>query len=108
MHKLVAMFFLSSSLESQPVVYHINGITWDNTVHNLKWVSTKENYEYRHGTLVQVIEQGSNITFNFLSVTNVIAHYDLKFKFSRYTSSNSDMLRFEHEGKKFLIHILVS
>ncbi len=105
MHQIVAVLFLSPSLGKH--VHHRNGISWDNRVHNLKWVTATENYGYRNGTPVQVIEQGSNMTpSNFISIKSVIEHYDLQFKFGKYTKS--DRLSFEHEAKKFLIKIVVS
>ncbi len=59
MHQIVAALFLSPSLGKS--VHHRNGISWDNRVHNLKYVTEIENFEYRKGTPVQVIEQGSNM-----------------------------------------------
>jgi hypothetical protein len=57
-HQIVAVVFLKPCLGKE--VHHMNGITWDNRRQNLKWVTGKENGEYRKGTPVEVIEQGSN------------------------------------------------
>jgi len=97
-HQIVAVLFLSLRLDSQPYVHHRNGITWDNRVHNLKWVTPCENSIYKLGTPVQVIEQGSNKQVNFNSIKEVLDRYDLN-----YIPGKS----FKHEGKKFLFKIVV-
>jgi len=93
-HTIVAVIFLSRKSDSQTVVHHRNGISWDNRVHNLKWATERENNQYANGMPVQVIEQGSNKICNYLSMREMVKQYKLVFIPSQ---------SFEHEGKKYLV-----
>jgi hypothetical protein len=95
-HTIVALIFLSRNSDVQTVVHHRNGISWDNRVHNLKWVTLRENSLYAHGTPFQVIEQGSNKICNYFSMKEIIDQYKLLFVPSQ---------SFEHKG--FLVKMVV-
>jgi len=100
-HQLVAVLFLKPC--SGNYVHHINGISWDNRRQNLKWVTYKENNDYKKGTPVVAIEQGSNMKpIHFLSIRDVCNEYNLD-KFTIIFGS-----WFEHEGKKLLLKTVVS
>ncbi len=95
-HTIVAVIFLSRKSDSQTVVHHRNGISWDYRVHNLKWATERENNQYANGMPVQVIEQGSNKICNYFSMKEIIDQYKLLFVPSQ---------SFEHKG--FLVKMVV-
>ncbi len=77
-HTIVALIFLSRNLDVQIVVHHRNGISWDNRVPSLKWVTERENTLYANGMPFQVIEQGSNKICNYFSMQEDVTRGSLR------------------------------
>jgi len=115
MHQIVAVVFLKPCLGKE--VHHMNGISWDNRRQNLKWVTRKENGDYRTGTPVEVIEQGSNKKpLSFLTVTDACKEFKIPTTgFSFFQNSTILDKRnlvydqwFQHKGKNLFFKRIVS
>lgn len=56
-HRIVATAFIDNP-ESKPQVNHLNGVTWDNRVENLEWVTASENSTHAVRTGLAPSRQG--------------------------------------------------
>jgi len=95
-HQIVAVVFLKPCLGIE--VHHMNGKTWDNRRQNL-------NGDYRLGTPVEVIEQGSNKKpLSFLTITDAFKEQNIACHFANVVLNSW----FEHKGKNFFFKQIVS
>lgn len=79
LHRIIATAFIPNP-ENKPFVDHINRITWDNRVTNLRWVTHKENM--------------NNIPFNLPPELRIDA-----LGKSKYFSENSKRYREKQKAK---------